>query len=651
MTASSPLAITAATSDFVTLRREGGYYVDKTRYFRELVSCHFDVAQLMLRPRCFGKTLTLTALRAFMDLNYQHPGAPNDTAELFADLEISRDRELCGTWQSQTPVVYVSFHDIVQDNYDDACEALCRKMAGLAADYAFLADEPRLSRWHRERLIRMQHLADDDQPLDRRRMDMDRVLYVLAHCLHDVYGKRVMFFIDEYEMPLFMAANYSRREDIRRDYERMFDTMCGMLIHVCKTIDPAVGCCLLTSCRCTCLASWGSGINNFSWDTVEHHPHAELMGFTPAEVRTLLADHGLEERFDEARAWYGGYRCGPSEIFSPGSLIRYCLQLQSDPRAAPRSFRAQAVPRDLPPLNIDDGACVSMLQDLLDGRYLPIRELMDNLPFDRPALDVSRGRCWSSPRLLSAAGYIAWQGPGRDMDEYRRPLPLYRLPNREIVECMCRPVQEYYREGALHAGTGLARFIAALFSGDEKGVGDELRLRPHSYLRLPQAATWQPRPRPEQKVMPDPDARSRVDRTAHGLDCPHLTHEVLHGCEDVAVTELCLDETGAAEELALSCTDARDPRRGCLMLFIRVSLPPDDPQADYDAQLDAWSRMLKQAAGEALERACDPSRTAPLFSQHPQLQQLACYGISWDGSSWDRKVRVQLVQRDGAARS
>lgn len=651
MTVSSPLAITAATSDFVTLRRQGGYYVDKTRYFRRLVSRDFNVAQLMIRPRCFGKTMVLTALQAFMELNYQHPGQPNAAAELFADLDISRDRELCEKFQSQTPVVYVSFHDIVQDNYEDACEALCRKMAGLAADYAFLADEPRLGQWHRESLIRMLHLADSDRPLDRRRMDMDRVLHTLAHCLYDVYGKRVFFFIDEYEMPLFCAANYSSREDIRRDYERMFDTMCGMLIHVCKTVDRAVGRCLLTSCRYTCLASWSSGINNLTWDTEKHYSHAELMGFTEAEVRALLADHGLEERFDEARAWYGGYRCGPSEIYSPGSLIRYCLRLQSDPGAGPRSFRSEAVPRDLPPLCIEDPGAISEMQDLLDGRYLSMRELLDPGPFDCHTLDVSRGRCWSSARLLRAAGYIAWQGDGEEKDEYKRPIPLYRLPNREIVDCLCRPVEEYFREGALHGETRLAQFIAALFSGDEKGVLEELVWRPHRYLRLPQAETWHPLPRPDRKSEPDTDAHSRVLRTAHGLDCPHLTYEVLRCCEGLAVSGLSMEDPGAAGPVVLRCTDARDTRRGCLLLFVRAESPPLDPDADPDAEYNAWRDTLTAAAIQALELACAAPHAASFMEHLPQLRQLACYGISWNEEIRGRRVRARIINRDSAARS
>ena len=47
---------------FPTVRRDGFYYVDKTRFVRELEKVRFA---FFVRPRRFGKTLWLTMLDAY----------------------------------------------------------------------------------------------------------------------------------------------------------------------------------------------------------------------------------------------------------------------------------------------------------------------------------------------------------------------------------------------------------------------------------------------------------------------------------------------------------------------------------------------------------------------------------------------------------
>ena len=59
--------------NFATLRKNGIYYVDKTQYLKPLFIGTND-RFLMLRPRRFGKTLTMSTLRCFLEMDYQHPG-------------------------------------------------------------------------------------------------------------------------------------------------------------------------------------------------------------------------------------------------------------------------------------------------------------------------------------------------------------------------------------------------------------------------------------------------------------------------------------------------------------------------------------------------------------------------------------------------
>ena len=55
-------------SDFKSIIQNGFYYIDKTNFISELLNNGASVI-LLPRPRRFGKTLNLSMLRYFFDIN------------------------------------------------------------------------------------------------------------------------------------------------------------------------------------------------------------------------------------------------------------------------------------------------------------------------------------------------------------------------------------------------------------------------------------------------------------------------------------------------------------------------------------------------------------------------------------------------------
>ncbi len=74
-----------AINDFPTLIRDGGYYVDKTRFIEELEELGSRFLTF-LRPRRFGKSLFLSMLEAYYDIN-----TADEFDELFAGLYIGKN--------------------------------------------------------------------------------------------------------------------------------------------------------------------------------------------------------------------------------------------------------------------------------------------------------------------------------------------------------------------------------------------------------------------------------------------------------------------------------------------------------------------------------------------------------------------------------
>ncbi len=71
---------------FADIRERGGYYVDRTLLIKDLVDADADGVFLFTRPQAFGKSLNLTMLDAFF--NIDHKGNT-----WFDGLEISKHPE------------------------------------------------------------------------------------------------------------------------------------------------------------------------------------------------------------------------------------------------------------------------------------------------------------------------------------------------------------------------------------------------------------------------------------------------------------------------------------------------------------------------------------------------------------------------------
>ena len=69
-------------NDFGRIRREGYYYVDKTMFIDKIE--RDSSYMLLVRPRRFGKSLTVSMLDTFF--NYEYP----DSFQYFKNLKISK---------------------------------------------------------------------------------------------------------------------------------------------------------------------------------------------------------------------------------------------------------------------------------------------------------------------------------------------------------------------------------------------------------------------------------------------------------------------------------------------------------------------------------------------------------------------------------
>ncbi len=95
-------------SNFKELIEENYYYIDKTDFISEII---YSSAKIILlpRPRRFGKTLNLSMLNYFFNVE-------EETRTLFSNLSISKNNEAMNHC-NKYPIIYISFKDLKEDSF------------------------------------------------------------------------------------------------------------------------------------------------------------------------------------------------------------------------------------------------------------------------------------------------------------------------------------------------------------------------------------------------------------------------------------------------------------------------------------------------------------------------------------------------------
>ena len=102
-----PLAI--GDSEFKSIIRKNGYYVDKTAFIKEIIDNFFGT-KLFLRPRRFGKTTNMFMLKEYFDITQKE-----ENKDLFSGLYIDTLGEEYKKHQSAYPVIFITLKKAKQD--------------------------------------------------------------------------------------------------------------------------------------------------------------------------------------------------------------------------------------------------------------------------------------------------------------------------------------------------------------------------------------------------------------------------------------------------------------------------------------------------------------------------------------------------------
>ena len=121
---------------FEEIRREGFYYIDKTKLIRDLLN-NWGKVNLFTRPRRFGKTLNMSMLKNFFEIGMDRT--------LFDGLAISKETALCERYMGRYPVVFLSLKDVDGLTFEDAYGMLRRIIRAEAFRMEYLTQSNKVS--------------------------------------------------------------------------------------------------------------------------------------------------------------------------------------------------------------------------------------------------------------------------------------------------------------------------------------------------------------------------------------------------------------------------------------------------------------------------------------------------------------------------
>ena len=324
----------------------------------------------------------------------------------------------------QYPVISISLKSMKQSDYQEAFSEFKNMISKEI--------------WRHKELL----VADKLMPLSRKKLEMicndtadnsvyNTALKLLSDCLYEVYGKKVIVLIDEYDVPLENAY-------FNGFYDKMINLIRSVFESVLKTNDSLeFG--VLTGCLRISKENIFTGLNNLNVHSITDNAFSQYFGFTEQEVKQLADYYGLSNCFDTIKTWYDGYMFGKTEIYNPWSVLKYIqASLSGD--------------GDIPDAYWVNTSSNSIIHELITKSDRRIREDIEKLvkedTIDKPLyqdityvnMNVKSEYIWS---FLLHTGYL------KSAKIYKKGIQTYFtavIPNLEIVTIYENTFRQWFDE-------------------------------------------------------------------------------------------------------------------------------------------------------------------------------------------------------------
>jgi len=387
--------IATDTHDFPQIRKDGKIYVDKTMFVHRLITDPNARLFFISRPRRFGKSLTISALKALF----------SGRRELFKGLYIDRT-----DWKwEKYPIIHFEFNDLITTNVEEFAKDLAAHVQERLMDAGFDYDVSKSAHWNFGNAITTLSAANG--------------------------GKGVTILIDEYDAPVgHCLDDVAKAEAVRDRLSTVYSQM--------KNRTGDIRFLLMTGVSKFSKLSVFSALNNIV-DVSQDDEFATMFGYTEEELSANFEEHlreharimgkPYEDYRAEMKRWYNGFRFARNDAttvynpisvaltlkkkekggFSatwattgrPSMLMNYLKRedmLKIDPEATQKVREAAfdvAELRDLQPIAMLYQSGYLTIKDFHAGRYVlgvPDEEVRQDLNMLMTGVAANRSVSWAS---------------------------------------------------------------------------------------------------------------------------------------------------------------------------------------------------------------------------------------------------------------
>ena len=424
--------ISIGNQDFVSIRKNNCFYIDKTDFIREWWE-NQDSVTLITRPRRFGKTLNMSMVECFFSVKYAK------RLDLFEGLSIEKNadlRKLQGTY----PVLFLSFAAVKTNTYENARRQICSLIASLYDENMYLLNGDTLNEREKKRF----------QAVTPEMNDADAVMALQNLCLFlsKYYGKKVIVLLDEYDTPLQESYAYG--------YWRELTAFTRSLFNATFKTNPYLERAIMTGITRVSKESIFSDLNNLEVITTTSEKYATSFGFTESEVFTALDEAGMSDQCDVVKKWYDGFVFGgKKDIYNPWSITNFLDKRKIDiywANTSSNSLIGHLIQRG-------NSAIKEAMEDLLSGKEL-VTEIDEQIVFDQ--LDDNMTAIWS---LLLSSGYLKINQAPKDAAASNQNYHL-SLTNHEVDVMFRRMIDGWFKKYTPNYNA----FVKALLADDVRAM-------------------------------------------------------------------------------------------------------------------------------------------------------------------------------------
>jgi len=285
-------------SNFKEIIEDEYYYFDKTEFIENLFE-EVSKIKLFTRPRRFGKTLNMSMIKYFFDIENK-----NENKKLFENLKISENEYF--KKQGTAPVISISFRNYDESSWGNGFEMIKNTISDLYDEFEFVKEN--LSARKKEKYDSILFNRATEATWKLSLLDLTKYLY-------EYYGKKVVVLIDEYDQPIIDSY-------VKGYYQEaisFFKTFYGVVLKDNNFLEMGI----MTGILRVAKENIFSGLNNLRVHTILDNRFTEYFGITESEVEKVLKDFNLEFELQDVQKWYNGYLFGDIKVYNPWSIINF----------------------------------------------------------------------------------------------------------------------------------------------------------------------------------------------------------------------------------------------------------------------------------------------------------------------------------------